>query len=88
MVTAFSDAADLSGMTGGRELFIAEVVHQAFISVDETGTEAAAATAAIAQLRAAPLETVQLTVDRPFLFAIEHTSTGEVLFLGQVTDPS
>ncbi len=88
MVAAFGADADLSGMTGGQDLAIAEVVHQSFIAVDEAGTEAAAATAVIAITRAAPETVAELSIDRPFLFAIEHSSTGELLFLGQVTDPS
>lgn len=81
------DGADLTGMTSERELFVHDVVHQAFISVDEQGTEAAAATAVIVGLESAP-PPATLVVDRPFLFLIQHDPTGEILFLGQVTDPS
>jgi serpin B len=88
MVDAFSDAADFSGMTGNRELFLSAVLHQAFVSVDEAGTEAAAATAVVAKLTAAPVEPVEVTVDRPFLFLIRDLETGAVLFLGRVVDPS
>lgn len=92
MVAAFvepsrPDGADLTGMTAERELFVHDVVHQAFISVDEQGTEAAAATAVIVGLESAP-PPATLTADRPFLFLIQHDPTGEILFLGQVTDPS
>jgi serpin B len=93
MPTAFnppdgSSGADFTGITERRELFIQDVVHQAFIAVDEQGTEAAAATAVVIGLTSAPMDPVAFTIDRPFLFVIEHASTGEVLFLGQVTDPS
>lgn len=81
--------ADFTGITESRELYVSEVVHQAFIAVDEMGTEAAAATAVILSLTSAPLDPpVPMTIDRPFLYFIEHSSTGEILFLGQVTDPS
>jgi serpin B len=87
MHTAFTDAADFSGMTGDRRLSIGAVIHQAFIKVDEEGTEAAAATAVVMRVTAA-IEPAVVTLDRPFLFVIQHDGTGEVLFVGQVTDPS
>lgn len=79
--------ADFTGITERRELFIQDVVHQAFIAVDETGTEAAAATAVIVGLTAVADPPIPVTIDRPFVFMIEHTSTGEMLFVGQVTSP-
>jgi serpin B len=89
MELAFSDAADFSGMTTADELAIGAVIHQANITVDELGTEAAAATAVIIETTAAPDdEPVELTIDRPFLFAIRDRATGAVLFLGRVADPS
>lgn len=88
MPTAFTDAADFSGMTTEEALRIAEVIHQANITVDEEGTEAAAATAAIMRATSAPFETVDLTVDRPFVFALLDNETGAVLFLGRVVDPA
>ena len=92
MVAAFtgptlSDGADFTGIVEARELFIHDVVHQAFIAVDEEGTEAAAATAVIIGLESAPMP-VTVSIDRPFLLLIEHGTTGELLFIGQVTDPS
>ena len=92
MVAAFTepsrpDGADFTGMTEARELFIKAVAHQAFIAVDEEGTEAAAATAVVVGLESAP-PPATLHIDRPFLFLIRHDPTGEILFLGQVTDPS
>jgi serpin B len=80
-------AADFSGMTGERELYIAEALHKADITVDEKGTEAAAATALLMPVSAAP-EPIQMTADRPFIFAIAERETGAILFLGRVTDPS
>lgn len=85
--TGSSDEADLTGITIDRVLYVSEALHKTFVSVDEHGTEAAAATAMIITMTSAPTP-VTLSVDRPFLFWIEHTSTGEPLFLGQVTDPN
>jgi serpin B len=88
MEIAFTADADFSGMTGTRELSIAEVLHKAFVSVDEAGTEAAAATAVVMKFSAAPAEPVQVVVDRPFVFLIRDIETGAILFVGRVLDPS
>jgi serpin B len=88
MPDAFTGAADFSGMIGSRDLFIAEVIHKAFVSVDEAGTEAAAATAVVMKKMAMPEEPVEVTVDRPFVFLIRDVETGAVLFVGRVVDPS
>ena len=88
MPIAFTAAADFSGMTKEEDLFISEVLHEAFIAVDEEGTEAAAATAVAMALMAAPQEPVELTVDRPFVFLIQDVETGAALFLGRVLDPT
>lgn len=88
MPIAFTNRADFSGMTKQEPLEIADVIHQAFIAVDEKGTEAAAATAVVMRATTAPLEVVQLTIDRPFLFVIQDDETGAILFLGRVTDPT
>jgi len=87
MPNAFGDA-DFSGMTGTRELFISEVVHKAFISVDEEGTEAAAATAVIMTLSAAPSPAVEVKIDRPFIYMIRDLQTGTILFVGRVLNPA
>lgn len=81
-------AADLSGITGGRGLYVHVLVHQAVISVDQNGTEAAAASGAAINESAAPMRPIELTVDRPFLYWIADTTTGAPLFLGAVTNPS
>ncbi len=88
MPIAFSASADFSGMTGSPELFIDEVLHKAFVSVDEAGTEAAAATAVIMKLTAVPAEPVEVTIDRPFIFLIRDIETGTILFVGRVLNPS
>ncbi len=83
----FGDGADFTGITEVRELYVSDAFHKTFVALDEEGTEAAAATAIIIGLESAP-PPATFTADRPFLFWIEHGSTGEMLFLGQVTDPS
>ena len=87
MPEAFSGAADFSGMTGDKDLFISDVFHKAYIGVDEEGTEAAAATAVLMKLTSAPADPIQLTVDRPFLFAIRDHQTNSILFMGRVVSP-
>jgi serpin B len=89
MADAFDpDIADFSGMTGGRDLFISRVLHQAFVAVDEEGTEAAAATAVIMGPTSIMLPDLTLTVDRPFVFVIRDLGTGQILFIGRVLDPT
>ena len=88
MPTAFTDDADFSGFTIDEPLKISEVLHEAFVAVDEEGTEAAAATA-VAMQRAGsmPQPPVPFVVDRPFLFAIHTSSAATPLFVGRVVDP-
>ena len=88
MSSAFTDDADFSAITTDEPLHISSVIHQANITVDENGTEAAAATAIALAGSSAPVDIVELTVDRPFLFALRDIATGAVVFLGRVTDPS
>jgi len=88
MPTAFSDRADFSGMTGDKDLYISEVVHKAFVSVDEEGTEAAAATAVVMKLLAMPEQPIEVSLDHPFIFLIRDIETGTVLFVGRVLDPT
>ena len=87
MPVAFSADADFSGMTGNKDLFISDVIHKAFVSVDEAGTEAAAATAVIMELTAMPEEPIEVTLDRPFVFLIRDIETGAILFIGRVMNP-
>jgi serpin B len=88
MPLAFSGAADFSGITGNRDLFIADVVHKAFVSVDEAGTEAAAATAVVMPMAIPPEQPVEVTVNRSFVFLIHDIETGGILFVGRVVNPS
>jgi serpin B len=85
MPTAFQSDADFSGMTGSRELFIGNVLHKAFVEVNEEGTEAAAASAAV--MTKAALRVYDFTADHPFLFLILEHSTGNILFMGRLVDP-
>jgi serpin B len=88
MTDAFSMSADLSGMDGTRDLFITDVLHKAFVAVDEAGTEAAAATAVIVGVKAMPAPPVEVKIDRPFIYLIRDIETGTILFVGRVLDPS
>jgi serpin B len=86
MPDAFGNAANFSGITGGRDLTISQVVHQATVTVDEKGTEAAAATGIAFDQSAMPR--ASLTADRPYVLLIRDHGTGAVLFFGRVTDPT
>jgi len=74
-------------------LAISDVFHKAFLSLDEDGTEAAAATVVVMMEAAMAMQDenrpqpVEVHVDHPFIFAIQHVPSGECLFLGRVTDP-
>jgi serpin B len=87
MTLPFTGDADFSAIAGGVEpLWIDEAYHKAFVAVDEEGTEAAAATAVVVTTESAkPLAAI--TLDRPFVFCIYDEPTGQILFLGQLTDP-
>ncbi len=88
MPTAFSGGADFSGMTEGNGLMIGAVIHKAFVEVNETGTEAAAATAVLMTETALQMDDpIPLTIDRPFIYLIRDRQTGEVLFVGRMVDP-
>jgi serpin B len=86
MPKAFGGGADFSGMDGTRSLFIAAVIHKAYVEVNEEGTEAAAATAVVMTRNGS--RTPVFRADRPFVFLIRDRATGSVLFIGRVTDPS
>jgi len=93
MALGMSDAfnpntADFSDINEANELFITDVIHKATITVDEEGTEAAAATAVIMGLKSmAPEDPIALTIDRPFLYMIQHNPTGTILFFGRFVTP-
>lgn len=86
---AFSGSADFSGMDGTQNLYISDVIHQAFVDVNEEGTEAAAATAVVTGVTSVgPSKTKIFRADHPFIFIIQQKETGNILFLGKVYDPS
>lgn len=88
ILTAFTSGADFSGISSEKPLFISNVVHQAFIGVDEKGTEAAAATATAVRVASLPLQTPVFRADHPFIFMIQDKNTGLIMFIGRVSDPS
>ena len=97
MPTAFNgDLADFTGMwnrQGNENLYISKVIHQTFIEVEESGTEAAAATAVIMikATSAGPGEEEQpktFTADHPFIFIIQQKDSGNILFMGRMNDPT
>ena len=88
MKDAFSMAADFSGMDGTKMLFISNVLHKAFVAVDEKGTEAAAATAVIVTLKAAPTAPTVFRADHPFVFIIKDNRSGSILFMGKLVKPA
>ncbi|AEH51940.1 serpin family protein [Pseudothermotoga thermarum] len=88
MVLAFTNYADFSRMTPVNDLKITEVLHEAFIEVNEEGSEAAAATAVIMGIKMAFASPIVLKLDRPFLFFVVEKSQNLVLFMGRVVDPT
>jgi len=86
MPSAFGMSADFSGMDGSFSLYIASVIHKAFVSVDEEGTEAAAATAVVMQ-KVNGESSIEFIVDRPFIYLIRDRETGTLLFIGRVLNP-
>ena len=88
MPSAFSpNDADFTGISEIKDFSISTAVHQAFVKVDEKGTEAAAATGAVFQATSMPLSNHTFRVDHPFVFMIYDDQTGLVLFMGQVVNP-
>ncbi|GMW03442.1 MAG: serpin [Candidatus Hydrogenedentota bacterium] len=86
MPTAFTGSADFSGMSGVRDLFISDVIHQAFIEVNEEGTEAAAATGVIME-KTAIMIPPRFQADHPFVFLIRDKESGCILFTGVLAKP-
>ncbi len=87
MTDAFGNQADFSGMSLSTQLLIDSIIHKAFIKVDEQGTEAAAATAVMTRANSIPSNKTEMSIDRPFIFFIKDTKSGQVLFIGVVKSP-
>jgi serpin B len=89
MPTAFDkQRADFSGMTGRPGLYISAVIHQAFVDVNEEGTEAAAATAVVMSGKSVPPPVPIFRADHPFIFVIQDKENGNILFIGRVVNPT
>ncbi len=88
MPTAFGDGADFAGMTKAVRLAIGAVLHEAFIAVDEEGTEASAATAVAMREVSARADPLSFVVDRPFLFVLHDVASKAPLFVGRMADPT
>lgn len=86
MQQAFTEDADFSALTRGARLFISLVQHEAFVEVNEEGTEAAAATGVV-MVKAAVITNPAFRADRSFLLLLRDTATGLVLFMGRLEDP-
>jgi serine protease inhibitor len=86
MGDAFSESADFTGINKGGGLFISDVIHKTYINVDEKGTEAAAVTAVMVGIKSMPVDLIRL--DRPFVFVLREKTSGTVLFLGRIMDPT
>jgi serine protease inhibitor len=86
MSDAFSGRADLSGINGGRGLYVSKVLHKTFVEVNEKGTEAAAVTKIEIGETSVPV-IPYFVADRPFVFAIRERKTGSVAFLGKMMNP-
>jgi serpin B len=87
MPIAFSNQADLSRMSGKKDLKIDEVFHKAFVEVSEEGTEAAAATAVVVVRKSFSIP-IDFIANRPFLFIIRENASGNILFIGRMVNPT
>lgn len=87
MPVAFSGAADFSKMDGRKDLFISAVFHKAYVKVDEKGTEAAAATGTV-MTTTSVRASLDFKADHPFVFVIQDNSTGNILFVGRISNPA
>ena len=84
---AFTSAADFSGITSKEKLYISQVVHKANITIDENGTEAAAATAVLMRKTAFMNYTDDFKANKPFLFILRNNENNLIYFMGKITNP-
>lgn len=87
MKEAFTGNADFSGITKQEKLYISKVIHKANISVDENGTEAAAATAVTMRKTSISHYSEQIKVDKPFIFILRNNANNLIFFVGKITNP-
>jgi serpin B len=88
MLRAFNHSANFKGISGNRMLMIDQVVHKTFIEVNESGTEAAGATAVIIREKNAPIEKpIFFNANRPFVYVIRENLSGSILFMGSLMQP-
>jgi serpin B len=91
MPSAFTSMANFTGITYQDELYISKILHKTFIEVGEKGTEAAAATAVVMNLKSTYLKfppEIIFNADHPFLFMIRDRETGLILFMGKIVRPT
>ncbi len=91
LVSVFNSSADFSGITGKKEIHISNVLHKAVIEVNESGTEASAATAVITSRSVGvgkESKPIVFKADHPFIFLIREKSTGIILFIGNLVKPA
>ena len=79
--------ADFSGINDGHDLFIKDVIHKAFISVGEFGTEAAASTAVVVNKYSAAEPAIRMNIDHHFIYMIKDVETDTVIFMGRILNP-
>ena len=87
MPDAFNTKADFSGIDGSKALYLKSVIHQAFVDVNEEGTEAAASSGIVVNTRGIQASIPVFLADHPFLFLISHKASGSILFLGRLIKP-
>ena len=87
MGVAFTGAADFSGINPNGDLYISRVIHKTFVDVNEEGTEAAAVTI-VEMLESSAVTAISMIVNRPFVFVIWDHTTGAILFMGKITEPT